>query len=286
MPWPTRSPAVDTGRSGRLTIQTNGRDVALKQLALARPEQYPRIVAEAESAGRLRHPNIVDTYPPATDERSIWLVEEWVDGASLAVLRPPQAQLTVPQRLGVLRGALEGLAYAHRNGIVHGSVSPRTILIEEDGTPKLVEFAAWPGHPDAAGIGAYASPEAFAGEELSPASDVYSVGALLSEIALDPAAAEPTATGSLGDDLQPVVDRAMATEPSERHPDAQALLDDLDRAARRSFGPVWWTTEGLGAIAASAAGATLASGAAAGGVGACGHSTAAGSGGSARWRAA
>ena len=105
------------------------------------------------------------------------------------MLRPPQAELTVPQRLGVLRGALEGLAYAHRNGIVHGSVSPRTILIEEDGTPKLVEFAAWPGHPDAAGIGAYASPEAFAGEDLSPASDVYSVGALLSEIALDPAAA-------------------------------------------------------------------------------------------------
>jgi len=103
----------------------NGRDVALKQLTLARPEQYPRIVAEAESAGRLRHPNIVNTYPPATDERTIWLVEEWVDGTSLAVLRPPQAQLTVPQRLGVLRGALEGLAYAHRNGIVHGSVSPR-----------------------------------------------------------------------------------------------------------------------------------------------------------------
>ena len=168
-----------------------------------------------------------------------------MDGTSLAVLRPPQAQLTVPQRLGVLRGVLEGLAYAHRNGIVHGSVSPRTILIEEDGTPKLVEFAAWPGHPDEAGIGAYASPEAFAGEDLSPASDVYSVGALLSEIALDPAAAEPTGAGGFAD-LQPVVDRAMAAEPSERHPDAQSLLDDLDRAARRSFGPVWWTTEGLG----------------------------------------
>ena len=258
-----------------------GRDVAIKQLALAGPEQYPRIIAEAESAGRLRHPNIVETYPPATDERTIWLVEQWVDGASLAVLTPPHAQLTVPQRLGVLRGALEGLAYAHRNGVVHGSVSPRTILVAADGTPRLVEFAAWLGHPDAAGIGAYASPEAFAGEQLIPASDVYSVGALLSAIAQDPGANEPTATGSLGDDLQPVVDRAMANEPSDRHPDAQALLDDLDRAARRSFGPVWWTTEGLGAIAASAAGATFASGtAAAGGVGAvAGTSAAAGSGG-------
>ena len=112
---------------------------------------------------------------------------------------------------------------------------------------------------------------------------MYSVGALLSEIVLDPAR-DPNrrATGSLRDDLQPVIDRAMATEPGERHPDAQALLDDLDRAARRSFGPVWWTTEGLGAIAASAAGATLAASgtAAAGGVGAvAGSSAAAGSGG-------
>ena len=120
------------------------------------------------------------------------------------------------------------------------------------------------------------------GEELGPASDVYSVGALLSEVVIAQAVADASASGPLVQNLQPVVDRAMATEPGERHPDAQALLDDLDRAAQRAHGPLWWTTDGLGAIAASAAGATLASSGTAvvGGAGAvAGSSAAAGSGG-------
>ena len=175
----------------------------------------------------------------------------------------------------------EGLAYAHRHDVVHGSFSPRTILVDSDGTPKLVEFGAWLGHPDAAGIGAYASPEAFAGDPLAPPSDVYSAGAVIAQVLSQPDPADAEATGKLLGDLKPVLDRAMAPDSGQRHPDGQALLDDLDRAAERSMGAAWWTTEGLGAIAASSAAATLAASgtATAGGIGAVAGAGAANSGG-------
>jgi serine/threonine protein kinase len=110
-PWHTGGVDMDIGRfalvnqvsGGRYGAiwkahdPDHGRDVALKQLALAGPQQHPGIIAEADAAEHLRHPNIVETYPPATDERTIWLVEEWIEGASLAVLSPPHAQLSVPQ---------------------------------------------------------------------------------------------------------------------------------------------------------------------------------------------
>ena len=245
-------------------------DVALKQLALAGPEQRQQILADTRTAGRLDHPNIAKTFEPAEDANGIWLVEEWIEGASLARLSPPQVELTVQQSLGVLHGALEGLAHAHRHGVVHGSVSPRTIVVDREGTPKLVEFAARRGHPDAAGIGAYASPEGVRGEDLTPAADVYSAGTVINETLQAHAAADHARSDRIAAGIQPVLDRAMAVDPAQRQPDAQHLLDELDKAATRAFGAAWWTTEGLGALAASASGAGLAGvgGAAAGGAGA------------------
>jgi serine/threonine-protein kinase len=256
------------------------RDVALKQLALATPDRREGIISEVQHAGRLKHENIVNTEPPVTDDNGIWLVEEWVAGASLATLLAT-TQLSLRQRLGVVRGALVGLAYAHKHDVVHGSFSPRTILVDTDGTPKLVEFGAWLGHPDAAGIGAYASPEAFAGDLLAPPSDVYSAGAVIAQLLSRPDPADAEATGKLLGDLKPVLDRAMAPNVGDRHPDGQALLDDLDRSADRSMGAAWWTKEGLGAIAASSAAASVAaSGAAtAGGAGAIAGTGAANYGG-------
>lgn len=256
------------------------RDVALKQLALATPDQRDLIVVEADRAGRLEHRNLVRTDHPVSDDTGIWLVEEWITGASFAALLA-STQLSLRQRLGVVHGALEGLAYAHDRGVVHGSFSPRTILVDSDGTAKLVEFGAWLGHPDAAGIGAYASPEAFAGDLIEPASDVYSAGAVITQVLSRPDPADAEATGRLLADLKRALDRAMAPDSGQRHADGQALLDDLDRVARRSMGAAWWTTEGLGAIAASSAGATLAasSTATAGGIGAVSGAGAANYGG-------
>ena len=256
------------------------RDVALKQLVLASPGQRRLIVIEAERAAHLHHQNLVRTEQPVNDDTGIWLVEEWIAGASLAALLAT-TQLSLRQRLGVVHGALEGLAHAHRHEVVHGSFSPRTILIDSDGTPKLVEIGAWLGHPDAAGIGTFASPEAFVGDPLSPASDVYSAGAVIAHVLSQPDPADVAATRKLLADLKPVLDRATAPDSGQRHPHGQSLLDDLHAAAQRSMGAAWWTTEGLGAVAASSAGASLAASgtATAGGIGAVSGTGAASYGG-------
>ena len=259
----------------------SGRDVALKQLALATAEARVRIAEVARAAGQIEHRNIAASYEPVIAQDQIWLVEEWVEGASLAALAPPRAQLTIQQALGVLHGALEGLAAAHRSRIAHGSLSPQTVMIDLDGTAKLVEFAAWPANPGAPSAGAYASPEVQAGAEPGLRSDVYSAGAMLAEVLRQHSPTDQAVAQRIQHDLQPVIDRARATEADQRYEDAAALLAEFDRAGDRAFGPLWWTTEGVGAIAAATASSLGASSAAAGGTGVlAGSVSGAGPGGS------
>jgi eukaryotic-like serine/threonine-protein kinase len=275
---------ISGGRYGaiwRAHDPRSGRDVALKQLALVAAETWDRIAEVARAAGNVQHRNVAASYEPIVDDNQIWLVEEWVDGASLAALAPPRAELTIKQALGVLHGALEGLAAIHHNRIVHGSMSPRTVMIDREGTAKLVEVAAWLANSGAPGRDAYASPELIAGAEPGMPSDVYSAGVMLDELLRQHPPTDQAAADRIQHDLQPVADRATAAEPGHRYEDAKALLAEFDRAGERAFGPLWWTTEGVGAIAAAAAGGVAASGSAVGGTGAlAGSVSGAGPGGS------
>lgn len=228
------------------------RDVALKQLVLDGPDAAASVRREATLLSSLEHPHIVRVYDLIEQNDQWWLAQEWVPGATLAEVVAKAGRLTAPQSLSVVRGALLGLAYAHRRQVVHGDVAPSNIMVNHDGESKLIDFGLSRGVGEAAtgGTPAYASPEALAGESLSPAADVYSVAAILIEV--------------LGGDLRsihpevrPVLAKATAAEPSARHPDAQAFLDDFDRAAERAFGPGWWGAAGLGAAAASATPAVL-----------------------------
>ena len=83
--------------------------------------------------------------------------------------------------LGVFRGAMQGLAYAHERGVVHGDIAPGNIIADRAGTSKLVDFgvSAQVGSAEVYGTPAFMSPEAARGEPVSAAGDVYSAGALL-----------------------------------------------------------------------------------------------------------
>jgi hypothetical protein len=181
-----------------------------------------------------------------------WLVEEWITGASFETLLSAGAGLTRGQALGVLHRTLEGLAEAHRYGLVDGTVSPGTIMITTDGVPKLIDFGAWLGEPEAAGVGPYGSPEAFAGQQLTAAADVFSAGAIGVTIL--------ERFGSLAGEVQQTLSRATSADPAQRQADAWILLNELDQMGERTFGPGWWTTEGIAAVVASSTGATLAAG--------------------------
>jgi tRNA A-37 threonylcarbamoyl transferase component Bud32 len=228
-----------------------GREVALKQLALATSDRRPAIMRLTAALTKVQHPNLAGTGEPVENADGLWLVEEWITGASFDTVLA-SAGLTRSQALGVLHRTLEGLAEAHRHGLVHGTVSPGTIMITTDGVPKLVDFGSWRAEPEAAGVGPYASPEAFAGQRLTAAADVFSAGTVAVTIL--------ERFESLTGEVQQTLNRATSADPAQRQADAWALLNELDQAGERTFGAGWWTTEGIAAVVASSTGATLAAG--------------------------
>ncbi|WP_207009551.1 serine/threonine-protein kinase [Nocardioides aromaticivorans] len=235
-----------------------GRDVALKQVPAAAVEG---LRAEAARLAQLDDPHVVQVFGFVEEAGAAYLVVEWIDGATLAEVLAAGGRLSVPQALGVVRGALLGLAHAHARGIVHGDVSASNVLVDVAGTSRLIDFGVGGSTP------AYRAPEAARGETLSPAADVYAAAAVLVHLLtgqLDPGAAPAVDRADSG--LRPVLATALAPEPEARYPDAAAFLAALEEAAERTYGPAWWTTAGVGGMVAPvvAAVAPLGGGAAGG----------------------
>lgn len=235
------------------------RFVALKQVVANAGAE--RLRAEARVLAGLVHPNIVAVLDVVDDGDGTWLVEEWVDAASLDAVRAASGRLTAAQAIGVIRGALQGLSYAHGEDVVHGAVAPGHILVDRDGVSKLIDFGATTFNRAAVGAGnrtgAYAGPEVLAGGRPGKQADVYSAAAVLAELLSGDGAPGPAGGRSITllASLAPVgrtLERALAPDPALRHPNATALLADLEGAAERSLGAGWLATAGIGGIATGA----------------------------------
>ncbi|MFC5727709.1 MULTISPECIES: serine/threonine-protein kinase [Nocardioides] len=243
-----------------------GRAVALKQVPAAAVEL---LRAEAARLAQLDDPHVVQVYGFVEEAGAAYLVEEWIDGATLSEVLAAGGRLSVPQALGVVRGSLLGLAHAHSRGVVHGDVSTGNILVDVEGTSRLIDFGIGGSTP------AYRSPEAVSGP-LSPASDVYAAAAVLVHLLTGqraPAAAPDL--GKVDPGIRSVLSTALAADPASRYSDAAAFLTALEEAAEETYGAAWWTSAGVGALVApavatlmSVGGGSLAGGAAVGGAGA------------------
>jgi eukaryotic-like serine/threonine-protein kinase len=176
------------------------RHVAVKLLAehLAEDRNFvSRFRREALSVARLIHPNIVQVYDFGTDERSgrQYIAMEYVDGPSCAELLRELGRLEPGDAVDVLTQACRGLAYAHRNGVVHRDVKPENILVTDAPTlgytlmAKLADFGVaqfidgsrLTSEGAIMGTAAYISPEQARGQEVGAPSDVYSLGLVLLE---------------------------------------------------------------------------------------------------------
>lgn len=246
-----------------------GRQVALKQVAAGAVVSVERLRAEARVLARLSHPNIVAVIDLLETSGQLWLVEEWVDGLTLPAVLRHAGRFTPPQAVGAVRGGLLGLAHAHRNGVVHGDVSPSNLLLDMQGTTKLIDFGlAQPsGVPGVAGTPGYLSPEAASGRPVLPASDVYSAAAVLALLLRGrPLFEGATAEAVLAAQFRPgepplgridpqfgsVLRAAMAPSAADRPADAGQFLAALDGAAERAFGPGWLASAGLAAVVGGA----------------------------------
>jgi serine/threonine protein kinase len=169
------------------------RPVAVKLLAenLSRDESFrKRFVREARLAARLSHPNVVSVYDAGEEDGRPYIVMECVEGETLAEVRARRKRLPPDEAVGLILQACRGLEHAHAAGLVHRDIKPQNLLVRRDGTLKVADFGIARAAESTAltqagtvlGTAAYLSPEQLAGEEVTAAADVYSLGTVLYEL--------------------------------------------------------------------------------------------------------
>ncbi|MCB9763889.1 MAG: serine/threonine protein kinase [Alphaproteobacteria bacterium] len=214
------------------------RRVALKTLPPLRetPEMVALLRAELEALARVEHPGVPAVYQLLEHEGLPVLAMELVRGRPLSEAAVGASDAA---RLEMWIGATEALAAAHAQGVVHRDVKPLNVLVTEAGQVKVLDFgiAALEGEvAAAAGTPAYGAPEQLRGERVTPATDVYGLGALGWFLWTG---APPPRTGSdgvlrpqgMGPELFAVLRLALNPDPARRYPDAGALLRDLRAGA-------------------------------------------------------
>ncbi|HKD06720.1 MAG TPA: protein kinase, partial [Bryobacteraceae bacterium] len=168
------------------------RFVALKFLRAETASELDsaQIVREARAASALNHPNIVTIHEVVLHEHCSAIVMELVRGSSLAKFRG--ASLPVDEIRSIGAQVAKALAAAHSNGIIHGDIKPENIMLRDDGYVKVLDFGlarrlaietTTASHGPVFGTLRYMSPEQATGGPLKPASDVFSFGLALFELA-------------------------------------------------------------------------------------------------------
>ncbi len=242
----------------------SGRNVALKMIlsgAHAGTAERSRFRKEAEAVARISHPNVVKIYWVGEHDGWPCLALEYVGGGTLA-----QKVAGLPLQAWEAAWVLEALARAihhiHQQGILHRDVSPRNILLTEDGVPKLTDFGlaklfagraeTLSGAQTASVLGTprYAAPEQLRGkgQGIGPEADVYGLGAVLYEALVgrppfggesvldtlheveyyDPPSPSKLRPG-IPRDLETICLKCLRKSPEKRYRTAEALAEDLQR---------------------------------------------------------
>ncbi len=183
---------LGSGGSGSVWVardERNGLDVALK-IVPREGKAHTRAEREASAAARLRHSRCLRAYAFAGDQQNVYIAYEYVPGRTLRD-RLRAGELNDAAVLEVAAQILEGLAHAHRHGIVHRDVKPTNVLVADTteisvklldfGLAQFAEAETLTAAGDVPGTLAYISPERLAGEEASFGADVWAVGVVLWE---------------------------------------------------------------------------------------------------------
>ncbi|HYD78725.1 MAG TPA: serine/threonine-protein kinase [Paucimonas sp.] len=174
-----------------------GRVVAIKTMALSQEfeggeldDARARFFREAETAGRLQHPNIVTIFDAGEEHDLAYIAMEFLKGKDLAELTENQPLLPVPQVLSIVARVAEALAYAHQQGVVHRDIKPANIMCDfAADTVKVTDFGIARITDSSKtktgvilGTPSYMSPEQVAGEKLDGRSDLFSLGVMLFQL--------------------------------------------------------------------------------------------------------
>jgi serine/threonine-protein kinase len=217
-----------------------------------------RFFREAKSAGRLNHPNVVTIHDVGKSEDVAYIAMEYLDGKSLREILDSGVVLPPNRIADIVAEIAEGLAFAHRYGVVHRDVKPANVMVLASGAVKITDFgiALLPMGTrtmtgNVFGSPRYTSPEQVMGRPIDGRSDIFSLGAVLFEMhtgsspfggsdlngILKQVLTEPTPPPSsrnpkLPRALDHIVAKALAKDPAERYQDADEMASDLRRYDR------------------------------------------------------
>jgi serine/threonine protein kinase len=238
------------------------RPVAVKILAghvLGDTAFRERFVREARMAARLSHPNVVSIYDTGEEDGRPFIVMEYVEGETLADVRSRAGRLPPAEVIELALQICGGLEHAHEAGLVHRDVKPQNLLLRGmDGAVKIADFGIARSAEatqltqagTVLGTAAYLAPEQATGGEVSPATDIYSLGAVLYELLTgqppyrfeslvelafkqQEQAVVPVREHApeVPEPLEDVVMRCLARNPAYRPESAGALARDLAAAS-------------------------------------------------------
>ena len=244
------------------------RPVAIKLLPLAlaaHAEMRDRFLREAQTAGKLSHPNIVPIHLVEQHGDLVFFVMALVDGDTLGQRVQRHGPLKPTETMRIIQEVAWGLAYAHGRGVVHRDIKPDNILIDrasgralvtDFGIARVADARSMTGTGELVGTAQYMSPEQIAGEEIDGRSDLYSLGvtafyAVTGRLPFE----APTVAAALASHLTKIapsvasvrqelpakladaIDKCLEKDPSARYASGEELAEAIGTARPTEVSP-------------------------------------------------
>jgi serine/threonine-protein kinase len=249
-----------------------GRTVAIKTMALSQefePDELEdvkqRFFREAETAGRLAHPNIVTIYDAGEEHDLAYIAMEFLTGKDLVPWSKPASLLPLPQMLSIAARVADALGYAHRQNVVHRDIKPANIMYDPQSDQVKVTDFGIARITDSSktktgmvlGTPSFMSPEQLAGQKIDGQSDLFSLGVTMYQLAcgalpfqgetmtqlmykianeapIDIRSVNP----ALPDAFVALIDRALAKDRAQRFASGEEMAAAIRACAETGYGEV------------------------------------------------
>lgn len=232
------------------------RKVAIKLSKPSSDKSRQSFFVEAQSTGRLTHPNIVTIFDAGVYRDYCYIAMEYVNGPTLEEHCRPDGLLPITKTAEIIFQVCQALDYAQKQGIIHRDIKPSNIMINPDGLPKVTDFGIAQVTDDTLELGiwgtpSYMSPEQLKDGDLMENHDVFSLGCVLYEMLTGSKAfpgenpytimfkithEDPVPMSRLRSGLPPILEeitlKALAKDPEERYQTFMDFAYDLRVALR------------------------------------------------------